>query len=82
MKVMPLLKLTVFYIGRDFPQTHNESVCGFQCYCRYLLGKTLCVLQAVCEGLDEKMTALLTQSIVVPTFLAGLGQQSEPDLGH
>lgn len=48
----------------------------------YLLGKTLCVIQAVCEGLDEEIVAALTQSIVVLTFLASLGQQSQPDLGH
>lgn len=50
--------------------------------CQYLLGKTLCVLQAVCERLDKDIAAALTQSIVVLTFLAGLGQQSQPDLGH
>lgn len=53
-----------------------------QCSYQYLLGKALCVLQAVCEGLDEEVAAGLTQSIVVLTFLAGLGQQSQPDLGH
>lgn len=46
---------------------------GCQCSYQYLLGKALCVLQAVCEGLDEEGAAALTQSIVVPTFLAGLG---------
>lgn len=52
------------------------------CLYQYLLGKALCVLQTVCEGLDEEVAATLTQPIMVPTFLAGLAQQSQPDLRH
>lgn len=48
----------------------------------YLLGKALCVLQTICEGLDEEVAAAFTQSIVIPTFLASLSQQSHPDLCH
>ncbi|TNN82823.1 hypothetical protein EYF80_006780 [Liparis tanakae] len=49
---------------------------------QYLLCEALCVLQAVCEGLDEDVAAALTQTTVLPAFLAGLGQHSQPDLGH
>lgn len=48
----------------------------------YLLCKALRVLHTVCERLGEEVAAAFTQSIMVPAFLAGLGQQSEPHLGH
>lgn len=48
------------------------SVFGLGAASHYLLGKALCVLQTVCEGLDEEVAADFTQSIMVPTFLAGL----------
>lgn len=36
----------------------------------------------MCEGLDEKVAAALTQSIVVLAILASLGQEGHPDLSH
>lgn len=48
----------------------------------YLLGQALCVLQAVCEGLDQEVAAALTQSAVVLALLAGVGEESQPHLRH
>ena len=53
-----------------------------QWLCQYLLGEALCVLQTVCEWLDEKVAAALAQHIMVPTFQPGLGQQGQPDFSH
>lgn len=48
----------------------------------YLLCEPLCVLQALCEGLNENVAAALAQAIVVSTLLTSLGQQSHPNLGY
>lgn len=53
-----------------------------KCRLQYLLCEPLCVLQALCERLNESVAAGLTQATVVPTFLTGLGQQSHPNLGY
>lgn len=48
---------------------------------QYLLSQTLCVIQTVHDWRYEDVAATFTQSAVVLTFLAGLRQQSQPDLG-
>lgn len=60
----------------------NQCVWWCQCFYQYLLGKALCVLQAVREGLEEEVAAVLAHCAVAFTFLAGLGKQSQPHLGH
>lgn len=48
----------------------------------YLFSEALSVLQTVYDGLDQKVAAAFAQSVVVLTFLTGLGQQSHPNFGH
>lgn len=55
---------------------------ALKCRHQYLLCQSLCVIQTLCERLNNNIAAALAQAIVLSTFLAGLGQQSHPNLGH